>query len=93
LVFSSSFFSGSGAASFIGSAAGASGAGAGSAAGGGGGGAGSSFLPQPTIVRVKANRVTTDNDIHFFRILSHLLSRRLYFQRYSIEQFLLHNSI
>jgi len=71
LVFVSSFFSGAAGAgdvSFIGSpafwspagAAGAAGsAGAvGAGAGGGGGGAGSSFLPQPTNVKVKAKRVT-----------------------------------
>jgi hypothetical protein len=63
--------------SFIGSpafvspagAAGSAGA-AGAGAGGGGGGAGSSFLPQPTNVKVKAKRVTADNDTSFLPILS-----------------------
>jgi len=81
LVFASSFFSGAGAASFIGSPglvspAGAAGsAGAAGAGAGGGGGAGSSFLPHPTNVRVKAKRVIADNEISFFPILIHLLSR------------------
>ena len=76
LAFGSSFFSGAGAASFIGSpglvspagAAGSAGA-AGAGAGGGGGGAGSSFLPHPTNVRVKAKRVIADNETNFFPIL------------------------
>jgi hypothetical protein len=83
LVFASSFFSGAGAASFMGSpgfcspaggAAGSAGA-VGAGAGGGGGGAGSSFLPHPTNVRVNAKRVITDNETSFFPILIHLLSR------------------
>jgi len=80
LVFVSSFFSGAAGAgdvSFIGSpafvspagAAGSAGA-AGAGAGGGGGGAGSSFLPQPTNVKVKAKRVIADNDTSFLPILS-----------------------
>jgi len=89
LVFASSFFSigfspalsAPGAASFAGSAAFISPAGgAGSAgaagAGGGGGGAGSSFLPQPTTVKVRANNAIADNETNLFRIsLVHLLSR------------------
>jgi hypothetical protein len=86
LVFASSFFSGIGAASFMGSAGLASPAGgaAGSAgavgagAGGGGGGAGSSFLPHPTNVRVNAKRVIADNETSFFPILIHLLSRHTF---------------
>jgi len=81
LVFDSSFFSGIGAASFIGSAAfwspagaagsagGVAGAAGSAGAGGGGGGAGSSFLPQPANVRVKAKRVVADSKTNFFPIL------------------------
>jgi hypothetical protein len=80
LVFASSFFSGAGAASFIGSlgagAAGSAGA-VGAGAGGGGGGAGSSFLPHPN-VRVNAKRVIADNKTSFFSILIHLLSRHTF---------------
>jgi hypothetical protein len=82
LVFASSFFSsaglsGIGAASFAGSlgVAGAGSAGAAGAGGGGGGGAGSSFFPHPTNVSVKANSVMADNEITFFPITVHLLSR------------------
>jgi hypothetical protein len=84
LVFASSFFSGAGATSFIGSpgfwspAGGAGSAGAaGAGAGGGGGGAGSSFLPHPN-VRVNAKRVIADNKTSFFPILIHLLSRHTF---------------
>jgi hypothetical protein len=86
LVFGSSFFSGIGAASFMGSpglvspaggAAGSAGA-VGAGAGGGGGGAGSSFLPHPTNVRVNAKRVTADNETSFFPMLIHLLSRHTF---------------
>jgi hypothetical protein len=37
-------------------------------AGGGGGGAGSSFLPQPTTVKVRANNAIADNETNLFRI-------------------------
>jgi hypothetical protein len=102
LVFASSFFSGAfsgaGAASFAGSAdfcspagaAGAAGSAGAAGAGGGGGGAGSSFLPQPTNVRVKAKRVIADNETNFFPILdsppfpshiftTHLLLTKFYY--------------
>jgi hypothetical protein len=79
LVFASSFFSsifsGIGAASFAGSLGAAGGAGSAGAGGGGGGGAGSSFLPHPTNVRVKAKSIIADNEMNFFPILIHLLSR------------------
>src|SRR5215207_50733 len=59
-----------GALSFAGSAGGAAGStgAAGAGAGGGGGGAGSSFLPQPTTVKVRANSAIADNETNLFRI-------------------------
>lgn len=88
LVFASSFFSGIGAASFMGSpglvspagGAGGSAGAVGAGAGGGGGGAGSSFLPHPTNVRVNAKRVIADNETSFFPILIHLLSRHTFYK-------------
>jgi hypothetical protein len=93
LVFASSFFSGAGAASFIGSL-GAGGAGSGAAgagAGGGGGGAGSSFLPHPN-VSVNAKRVIADNKPSFFPILIHLLSVTLLKNFLSVKNFVSHKS-
>jgi len=85
LVFASSFFSigfsaalsAAGALSLAGSAAGGGAGSTGAAgAGGGGGGAGSSFLPQPTTVKLRANNAIADNETNLFRIsLVHLLSR------------------
>jgi hypothetical protein len=99
LVFDSSFFSGTGAASFIGSpgfvspmgAAGSAGA-VGAGAGGGGGGAGSSFLPHPTNVRVNAKSVIADNVTSFFPILIHLLSRHTCKMFFSLKHFVSHKS-
>ena len=100
LVFDSSFFSGAGAASFMGSpgfcspaggAAGSAGA-VGAGAGGGGGGAGSSFLPHPTNVRVNAKRVIADNETSFFPILIHLLSRHPCKNFLSVKHFVSHKS-
>ncbi len=58
------------------SPAGGAGSAGAAGAGGGGGGAGSSFLPQPTTVKVRANNAIADNETNLFRIsLVHLLSR------------------